>query len=219
LPWLVDENHEIFNVYQQTQGKIVEKAMLRAKFVASFIGHEAGKAVFVGLYKVNDHKPLSFDQYWKELANVELKAKYGMVGMTDKHSTTLWFDLVPLAFRKEWKGKLIICWPGKEVSWWRWADRNEFRVHAITEDSILVRILGTGATTSRFNQRLRKISSTRSRIAKSSSQNASTTSRSAANRTEERFSSTPIANSILSSYVVSLLHPQKRGPKHGQQYW
>jgi hypothetical protein len=139
LPWLVDENPELFNAYQQTQGKVVEKAMLRAKFVASFIGHEAGKAVFVGLYEVKGHKPLSYDQYWEEPRNLELRDKYGMAGSPDNHSTTLWFDLVPLAFRKEWKGKLIVCWPGQELSWWRWADRNEFRVHAITEDSILVR--------------------------------------------------------------------------------
>lgn len=30
LPSLVDENHKLFNAYQQTQGPIVEKAMLRA---------------------------------------------------------------------------------------------------------------------------------------------------------------------------------------------
>ena len=41
--WLVDENHALFNAYQQTQGKTVEKAMLRAKFVASFIGQEGGQ--------------------------------------------------------------------------------------------------------------------------------------------------------------------------------
>ena len=58
LAWLVDEKPELFNAYQQTQGTIVEKAMKRrAKFVASFIGHEAAKAVFVGLYKVDGYKP------------------------------------------------------------------------------------------------------------------------------------------------------------------
>lgn len=139
LPWLVDENHEVFNAYQQTQGPVVEKAMQRAKFVASFIGHEAGKALFVGLYQVNGYKPLSFDQYWRIPANSELRAKYELVGMTDKLSTTLWFDLVPLTFRKEWKGKLVVCWPGKEVSWWRWADRNEFLIHSIAEDSLFDR--------------------------------------------------------------------------------
>jgi hypothetical protein len=139
LPWLVDENPELFNAYQQTQGKVVEKAMLGAKFVASFIGDKAGRAVFVGLYKVNGHKPLSYRQYWEEPLNMELKTKYGLEGKTDDTSPTLWFDLVPTPFRKEWKGKLVGCWPGKELSWWRWADRNEFRVHAITEDSLLVR--------------------------------------------------------------------------------
>jgi hypothetical protein len=139
LPWLVNENHKVFNAYQQTQGPIVEKSMLRAKYVASFIGHEAGKALFVGLYEVNDHWSLSFEQYWKEPTLHELKTKYEMRGMTDKSATSLWFDLVILPFHEEWKGKLIICWPGKELSWWRWADRNEFAIHAITEDSLLDR--------------------------------------------------------------------------------
>jgi hypothetical protein len=138
LPWLVDENHDLFNAYQQTQGRIVEKAMSRAKFVASFIGHEAGKAVFVGLYKVNGHKTLSYTQYWKEPLNAELRDKYELTGPGDK-TPTLWFYLDLLDFHKEWKGKLIVCWPGKELSWWRWADRNAFQIHAITEDSILDR--------------------------------------------------------------------------------
>jgi hypothetical protein len=138
LPWLVDQSPDIFNVYQQTQGPKVEKAMLRAKFVASFIGHEAGKAIFVGLYAVNGHRSLSFTQFWQEPANVELKTKYGMRGMTDEHSSMLSFDLVCLEFRTKWKGKLIVCWPGQEVSWWRWADRNRFVIHAILEESALV---------------------------------------------------------------------------------
>jgi len=50
LPWLAAEKPDVFNAYQQTQGEKLEKAMLGAKHVASFIGHEPGKAVFVGLY-------------------------------------------------------------------------------------------------------------------------------------------------------------------------
>jgi hypothetical protein len=139
LPWLVDENPKLFNAYQQTQEKVVEKAMLGAKFVASFIGHEPGKAVFVALYKITGSAPLSYSEYWREPLNIELKAKYGGIGKTDKDRPTLWFDLVPTSFHKEWKGKLVVCWPGKEVGWWRWANRNEFRVYAIPEVSILVR--------------------------------------------------------------------------------
>lgn len=139
LPWLADERPDLFNAYQQTQTPAVEKAMLRAKFVASFIGHEAGKAVFVALYKNNGHRALSFDQYWKEPLNVELATKYGLRGMDAERETVLCFDLVRLGFRSEWKGKLIVYWSGKELSWWRWADRNTFKIHAITEDSIFDR--------------------------------------------------------------------------------
>jgi hypothetical protein len=135
LPWLVEENPTLFNAYQQTQGPIVEKAMLRAKFVASFFGHEPGQAVFVGLYENKGHQRLSFHDYWKKRANVELRDKYGMVWMADKQSTILWFDLAPLAFHKDWKGKLTVGWPGKDRSWWRWADRNAFPIVSIVEDS------------------------------------------------------------------------------------
>jgi hypothetical protein len=139
LPWLAESRPDVFNAYQQTQGPIVEKAMQRAKYVASFIGHKAGKAVFVGLYKVNGFEPLSYEEFWSEPTTVELCTKYRMKGMTDENSTVLWFDLVPLSFRREWKGKLIVCWPGRELSYWRWADRNEFTIHAILEDSDLER--------------------------------------------------------------------------------
>jgi hypothetical protein len=52
LPWLAAEKPDVFNAYQQTQNEKVERAMLEAKFVASFIGHEPGKALFVGVYSI-----------------------------------------------------------------------------------------------------------------------------------------------------------------------
>jgi len=138
LPWIADEKPEIFNAWQQTQKPRAEKAMLKAKYVASFIGHEPGKALFVGLYEVNGYKQLTYDLYWKEPLIIELHDKYGMEGMTNRESKCLWFNLVPLKFYSKWKGKLIISWPGIERSWFRWAERNEFEIHAITEDSILI---------------------------------------------------------------------------------
>lgn len=140
LPWLASESPDIFNAYQQTQGPIVEKSMTRAKFVASFIGHKAGKAVFIGLYKVGDTTPLSFKQFWEVGANLKLK-EFGMRGMSAERDTTLWFELTQIDFRLDWKGKLIVLWPGIERSWYRWADRkgNELQIHAIVEDSILDR--------------------------------------------------------------------------------
>ncbi len=138
LPWLASESHDVFNAYQQTQGPIVEKAMPNAKFVAAFIGHEPGKALFVGLYKMAGTRLLSFQQFWNIRAKVELKT-FGIQGMSTDSPKKLWFDLVPMNFRSEWKGKLVVQWPGKEVSWWRWAERKRTPNHSILEDSILGR--------------------------------------------------------------------------------
>jgi hypothetical protein len=138
LPWLAAEKPEVFNAYQQTQGEKLEKVMLGAAYVASFIGREAGKALFVGLYSIGASKPLTFEQYWQVPANVEMKA-FGMQGFRRDggRSTVLWFDLVLTAFYADWKGKLIVRWPPPERSWWRRAHRNEMAVLAILQDSAL----------------------------------------------------------------------------------
>jgi hypothetical protein len=44
LPWLAAEKPDVFNAYQQAQYERLEKSMLRAKYIASFIGPEAGNA-------------------------------------------------------------------------------------------------------------------------------------------------------------------------------
>jgi hypothetical protein len=71
--WLAGEKPEVFNAYQQTQGDRAEAALLKASHVASFIGHEAGKALFVGLYEVGTARPMTFEQYWATPAYVEMK--------------------------------------------------------------------------------------------------------------------------------------------------
>jgi hypothetical protein len=137
LPWLAAEKPEVFNAYQSTQDEKVESALLRARYVASFIGHEAGKALFVGLYKVGASRPLTHEEFWNVPAFVEMKA-YGIVGFTDNsRPSCLWFDLEPVEFYNEWKGKLVVRWPPPERSWWRWAHRNEIAVDAILADSVL----------------------------------------------------------------------------------
>ncbi|HXG51766.1 MAG TPA: GIY-YIG nuclease family protein [candidate division Zixibacteria bacterium] len=140
LPWLAAERPDVFNAYQQTQTKQVEQEMKRAAYVAAFIGHEPGKALFVGLYSVKGWKPITPKEYWQIPANVELKS-FGHKGFTKKssRSSILWFDLAPTDFYDHWKGKLIICWPPLDKNWHRWAHRpkNEMPVHAILEESVL----------------------------------------------------------------------------------
>ena len=42
LPWLAAEKPDVFNAYQQTQSEKVEKAMLSATHIASFIWKRSG---------------------------------------------------------------------------------------------------------------------------------------------------------------------------------
>jgi hypothetical protein len=137
LPWLAAEKPEVFNAYQQTQTEKVENAMKRAKHVASFLGHEPGRSLFIGLYSIGASKPLTREEYWQVPANIELKT-FGMTGFVDKNrSSILCFDLAPTDFYASWKGRLIVGWPPPERSWWRRAHRNEIPVLAILEDSAL----------------------------------------------------------------------------------
>jgi GIY-YIG catalytic domain len=139
LPWLAAEKPAVFNAYQQTQQNVkVEKAMQAAKYVASFIGHEAGRALFIGLYSIRNSRPLNYQQFWAIPAYKEMKA-FGMKGWVTvgARSTILWFDLALTDFCAMWKGKLIVRWPPPELSWWRRADRNDFPIEAILQDNAL----------------------------------------------------------------------------------
>lgn len=141
LPWLAAEKPNVFNAYQQTQVERVEQAMenmIGRGYVASFIGHEPGRAVFVGLYSIGESRPLTREQFWQVPAYKELRT-FGMRGFAEERpvASVLWFDLTLMEFYADWKGKLIIGWPGLERSWWRRAHRNNFPIIAILEDSAL----------------------------------------------------------------------------------
>ena len=140
LPWLAAEKPEVFNAYQQAQTKQVEQEMTRAGYVAAFIGHQPGKALFVGLYSVQGSKPITPKDYWKLLANVELK-RFGVKGFTKESSrpTVRWFDLLLTDFYADWKGKLVVRWPPLDRNWHRWTHKpkNEMPILAILDESSL----------------------------------------------------------------------------------
>ncbi len=139
LPWLAAIKPDLFNAYQQAQGEKLEKVLHileKTGYVASFIGREAGKALFVGLYAIKGSKPITYDEYWRIAANSELKT-FGMVGFQGERQSILWFDLTLTDFYHFWKGKLIVDWPPPERSWWRRAHRNDLPIFSIHEDSVL----------------------------------------------------------------------------------
>jgi GIY-YIG catalytic domain len=110
--------------------------MQRADYVASFIGHEAGKAPFIGLYRRGKWRPMTYEQYWRKPEYKEMGV-FGMRGFVGERESILWFDLKLTDFHKEWKGRLVVDWPPPELAWWRWADKNRIPVFAIHERSIL----------------------------------------------------------------------------------
>ena len=140
LPWFAAEKPDVFNAYQQTQGPKLEQAMqglVSSGYVASFIGHASGQALFVGLYAIRQSHPVTFDEYWHIPAYVEMKT-YGMRGWAEPTGgTQLWFDLEQTSFYEHWRGKLIVSWPPPERSWWRRAHRNTVPVAAVLEESAL----------------------------------------------------------------------------------
>lgn len=137
--WLAEERPAVFNAYQRTHGPRTEAALVQAKHVAAFIGHEAGRAVFVGLYVVDGHTSVARNTYMDD-ADVGVLLELGMSPWSedDPRQSALKFDLTEVEALARFKGRLIVEWPRPDRSWYRWADpaRNLFPVHAIREDSL-----------------------------------------------------------------------------------
>lgn len=134
LPWLAEEKPDVFNAYQQTQTPRAEQSLLKAKYLASFIGSDAGRATFAGLYKVGSTKRLDGEQFRKIPAYKLLKT-LGHIGFTGKRPSVLWFDMEPTEFYSDWKGRLIVDWPPPERAWVRWSINNKIFINAILEES------------------------------------------------------------------------------------
>jgi hypothetical protein len=141
IGWLASERPDLFNAYQQTQDATVENAMLAlvdVGYIASFIAHGPGKALFVGLYRIGTTLPLTADMYWRKTEYIEMKS-FDMKGFvpSPERNTILWFDMPLTEHFSDWKGRLVVGWPKPERSWWRRAERNIMPVIAINEESLL----------------------------------------------------------------------------------
>ena len=134
LMWLAAEKPEVFNAYQRCQTPRVERQMEQASHVASFIGHEPGHALFVGLYKNGVPRKVSHHWRQRESSFRELM----QLGMPNGPNDCLWFDLQMTPILLRWQGKLVIKWPGKELSYSRWAHKgSRFDVEVIHDESQL----------------------------------------------------------------------------------
>ena len=136
--WALDRP-DLFNAYQSTQNVRVEKAMSTATHIVSAVACGPGRALFVEVFENRGSRPISLDQYWAIPEHAEMR-QFGMKGFTadEGRSSIELFDLHRTPMLERWSGKLVFEWPGKELSWWRWASRNHFPIHAIHDENRLV---------------------------------------------------------------------------------
>lgn len=137
--WLVSERRDLFDCYQSTHGANTESAIKRADYVVSCIRHPNKAALFVGLYRVASFRTISVSECVTREKHQELMT-LGMSGnfATDLQSKLLEFDLTLTEWHASWIGKLILNWSGPERAWYRWADRNQFPVRAVMQESLLL---------------------------------------------------------------------------------
>lgn len=135
--WIADERPELFRAYQHTQGTQLSAAMSKAKHLVSCIAQQADKAVFVQVYDIIGRQLMDASAFGALPEHQEL-AQHGYEMLSEGESR-MSFDLVANPALDEWKGRLVIGWPGGARSWWRYASRNRFPLTAITEESIIRR--------------------------------------------------------------------------------
>jgi hypothetical protein len=140
--WLVAERADLFDCYQSNHGARTEAALANARYVAAFIRHTPGTALFVGFYAVASSRRVGVEECMDRPLHRELMS-LGMTGIkaTEGRDSVIEFTMPLTGWHTEWRGRLIIRWPGLERSWYRWADRNEFSVDAIATESLLVQAM------------------------------------------------------------------------------
>ena len=139
LPLLAAEKPAVFNAYQQTQNTRLERrmqAMVGSGYLASFIGHEPRRALFVGLYSIVAARPLTFEEY-RNKPEVQELGRLGVAWARESpHQLVVWFELVLTDFYSEWKGRLSVSWRG-EIAFYQEALDRRMTIVSLAEESVL----------------------------------------------------------------------------------
>lgn len=122
FPWIVSNRPDLFEMYQVYQTERLEKALVKAKYLAAFVADGAAKALFIGLYEVKGFQPHTREQYLAEPLNQELISR-GMSGLSRedivRRGSVLRFDLLKTREFRDWTGRLVIGW-SSDRAWYQW---------------------------------------------------------------------------------------------------
>ncbi|MBC2667338.1 GIY-YIG nuclease family protein [Novosphingobium flavum] len=138
LPWLVVERPDLFLAWQQIQWASLEKAMTRARYIASFVSQDSKAGTFAGIYRIGSAQTLDYEGYCAFPGNRELE-ELGMSLREPDMAPCLAFDLERLRHYEDYIGRLTISWPPPFQGWWRRAKSGAFPVMAIDPESRFVR--------------------------------------------------------------------------------
>lgn len=137
MPWLVSERPDLFSAYEAVQDRRAAATFRRRRYLASFLGLQPGAGVFASLSQIGDVQQLSDRDYRSDPAQSEL-FNLGLA-TTPTSSPVSRFNLSRIDGWDPWAGRLVIDWPGKELSWYRLAERNAFAVRFISEESLFAK--------------------------------------------------------------------------------
>jgi hypothetical protein len=114
LPWYASAHPDLFNAYQRSQEEGAGRALGRSDHLVSLIGHEAKRALFVGIYRVAGSRLMNADEFYEIEANREL-GRLGSRGPTPGKEH-YWADLELTEHLDAWRGRMVVDWPPPERS-------------------------------------------------------------------------------------------------------
>lgn len=135
---IATERPDLFNCYQSTHGPRAEAALKKAKYLASFVRHDPGTAVFIGLFQVDDFEVRNSEEIEARPLHQEL-VRLGMSGdfATRHNRQVVEFELKLTDWAADWTNRLIIEWPGSDRAWYQWGGRNEFQIRALADGPVI----------------------------------------------------------------------------------
>lgn len=139
MPWLVTERPDLFSAYQSIQDRRAAATFTRRRYLASFLGLAPGAAVLASLSQIGDVHRFTDEDYRRDPTQAEL-FNLGLTSTLASSSASR-FNLSKITSWDPWAGRLVVDWPGKELSWFRLAERNVFRVRSISEESLFAKVM------------------------------------------------------------------------------